>query len=197
MNLVLQPWKQDPARPRGWMPKACKVHILVLQQLVLLPELAHFWADPSFSAWEGADLTAELLFHLPAGLQVSLQLFNVLFQPTRRRKAAFSPGRGHPQGLWWGTLYEGCWTVRWIAEGPTAPLSAICLVLLFTILPARDNYFFFFGSTWTWTQDLHPEPLYQPYFCEGFFKTGSCKLFAQTGFKQWSSWSLSPEYLGL
>jgi hypothetical protein len=34
-------------------------------------------------------------------------------------------------------------------------------------------------------------------FCEGFFKTVSCELFAQAGFKLWPSWSLPPEYLGL
>jgi hypothetical protein len=31
----------------------------------------------------------------------------------------------------------------------------------------------------------------------GFFKIGSCELFAWVGFKQWSSWSLPPEWLGL
>jgi hypothetical protein len=52
---------------------------------------------------------------------------------------------------------------------------------------------FFFFSTGAWTQHLHLEPLHQPYFCEGFFETGSHKLFAQAGFKPQSSWSLPPE----
>jgi hypothetical protein len=49
--------------------------------------------------------------------------------------------------------------------------------------------FFFFLSTWVWTQGLHHEPLHQ-LFCEwwGFFEIGSCKLFAWAGFEPWSSW---------
>jgi hypothetical protein len=58
-------------------------------------------------------------------------------------------------------------------------------------------FFFFFCGTGAWTQNLHVEPFHQPYFCEGFFEIGSQALFAWTGFKPRSSWSLPPEYLGL
>jgi hypothetical protein len=37
---------------------------------------------------------------------------------------------------------------------------------------------FFFCSTGAWIQGLHCEPLCQPFFVMGFFKIGSCKLFA-------------------
>jgi hypothetical protein len=56
---------------------------------------------------------------------------------------------------------------------------------------------FFFCGTRAWTQGLHLEPLHQPFFCDGCFKTGFCELFPWAGFKLWSSWSLSPELLGL
>jgi hypothetical protein len=48
-----------------------------------------------------------------------------------------------------------------------------------------------------WTQGLHLKPPHQPFLAMGFFKIGSHKLFAQAGFKPWSSWSLPPEQLGL
>jgi hypothetical protein len=54
-------------------------------------------------------------------------------------------------------------------------------------------FFFFFLSTGAWTQGIHLEPLHQPFFCEGFFKTGSCELFARADFEPRSSWSLPPE----
>jgi hypothetical protein len=34
--------------------------------------------------------------------------------------------------------------------------------------------YFFFCSTRAWIQVFHFESLHQPYFCEGFFKIGSC-----------------------
>jgi hypothetical protein len=37
--------------------------------------------------------------------------------------------------------------------------------------------FFFFFGTRAWTQGLHLEALHQPFFCEGSFEIGSCKLF--------------------
>jgi hypothetical protein len=43
--------------------------------------------------------------------------------------------------------------------------------------------FFFFSATGAWTQGLHLEPLHQPFFVKGFFKIGSCGLFAEAGFK--------------
>jgi hypothetical protein len=55
------------------------------------------------------------------------------------------------------------------------------------------KFFFLFCGTGAWTQSLHIEPLHHPYFCEGFFEIGSHWLFAQSGFKPWSSWSLPPE----
>jgi hypothetical protein len=55
----------------------------------------------------------------------------------------------------------------------------------------------FFHGTSIWTQDLHLKPLYQPFFVKCFFKIGFPELFAQAGFEWWSSWSLSPEKLGL
>jgi hypothetical protein len=45
-------------------------------------------------------------------------------------------------------------------------------------------FFFFFGDPVAWTQGLHLKPLHQPIFVKGFFKIGSHKLFAQTGFEQ-------------
>jgi hypothetical protein len=56
---------------------------------------------------------------------------------------------------------------------------------------------FSFYSTGAWTQDLHLEPLHQPFLCvcDGCFKIGSLELFALIGFKPRSSWS--PELLGL
>lgn len=53
---------------------------LVLQQLVLLAQLAQLCADGALGAAQRADLTAQVLFYLPAGLQVCLQLFNILLQ---------------------------------------------------------------------------------------------------------------------
>jgi hypothetical protein len=44
-----------------------------------------------------------------------------------------------------------------------------------------------------WTQDLHLEPLHQPFFVMSFFEIGSHKLFARAGFELWPSWSLPPE----
>jgi hypothetical protein len=50
-------------------------------------------------------------------------------------------------------------------------------------LPAVSSFcnlfFFFFCSTGVWTQDLHLEPLHQPYFCEGFFEIGSHRTICQ------------------
>jgi hypothetical protein len=48
-------------------------------------------------------------------------------------------------------------------------------------------FFFFFCGTGAWTQDLHLEPLHQPYFCEEFLERGSHELFAQAGFNLRSS----------
>jgi hypothetical protein len=36
-------------------------------------------------------------------------------------------------------------------------------------------FFFFFCGTGAWSQEIHLKPLHQPYFCEGFFKTASCR----------------------
>jgi hypothetical protein len=45
-----------------------------------------------------------------------------------------------------------------------------------------------FCSTGVWTQDLYPEPLYQPYLCDGvFFQIVSLKLFVWAGFEPQSS----------
>jgi hypothetical protein len=41
-------------------------------------------------------------------------------------------------------------------------------------LPSKHEETFkknLFWGTGAWTQDLHLEPLHQPYFCEGFFET--------------------------
>jgi hypothetical protein len=54
-------------------------------------------------------------------------------------------------------------------------------------------FLFFFYSTGAWTQDLHLEPLHQPFFVMGFFEIGSHKLFPRAGLEWWSSWSLLPE----
>jgi hypothetical protein len=49
------------------------------------------------------------------------------------------------------------------------------------------SFFLFFGSTEAWTEGLHLESLHQPYFCEGFFKIESHKLFALGDFEPRSS----------
>jgi hypothetical protein len=62
------------------------------------------------------------------------------------------------------------------------------------------NFFFiliFFFRTMVWTQGLHLEPIHQPFFVMDFFEIGSSELFAWAGFELHSSWSLSPEQLGL
>jgi hypothetical protein len=52
----------------------------------------------------------------------------------------------------------------------------------------RKESIFLFGSTGTWTQGLHLEPLCQRVFVMGIFEIGSRELFAQAGFKPPSSW---------
>jgi hypothetical protein len=56
---------------------------------------------------------------------------------------------------------------------------------------------FFLPCTGAWTQSLHGEPLHQPFFVMGIFEIGSHELFAQAGFELRSSWSRSPEKVGL
>jgi hypothetical protein len=83
-------------------------------------------------------------------------------------------------------------------------LSFLSSLWILDISPLLDDFLTFCGlslesgdyflcSTGAWTQGLHLEPLHHPHLCEGFFKIGSCKLFAWAGFKLWSSWSLPPE----
>jgi hypothetical protein len=48
------------------------------------------------------------------------------------------------------------------------------------------SFFLFYGMG-VLTQDLHPEPIHQPFFVMGVFEIGSCKLFAWAGFKPQSS----------
>jgi hypothetical protein len=45
---------------------------------------------------------------------------------------------------------------------------------------------FFFFQYWRLSGSTL-EPLYQPYFCEGFFEIGSCELLAWVGFELRSS----------
>lgn len=56
------------------------IHSLVLQQLVLLAQLAQLSAYGALSAAQRANLAAQVLLNLPAGLQVCLQLLNILLQ---------------------------------------------------------------------------------------------------------------------
>jgi hypothetical protein len=51
----------------------------------------------------------------------------------------------------------------------------------------------FFFQTRVWTQGLYLDPLYQPFYCDGFFEIGSPELFARAGLEPRSSWSLPPE----
>lgn len=64
------------ARPTGtkrvWTRTWLKFHSLVLQQLVLLSQLAELAAYGALGASQRADLAAQVLFNLPAGLQVRL-----------------------------------------------------------------------------------------------------------------------------
>jgi hypothetical protein len=50
--------------------------------------------------------------------------------------------------------------------------------------------FCFVCGSGSWTQDLHLEPLQQPYLCAGIFEMGLHELFALAGSEPWSSWSL-------
>lgn len=59
---------------------------LVLQQFVVLPQLAELRAYAPLRAAQGADLAAQILLHLPARLQICFQPLNVLLQPAGRRK---------------------------------------------------------------------------------------------------------------
>jgi hypothetical protein len=94
-----------------------------------------------------------------------------------------------------------------ITRGPCGPLhcetrparecythSSLGCCLEVVLIPA---FFLFFGGgsgdNGAWMQGLHPQPLHQSFYVKGFFKIGSLKLFPWTGFKLWSSWSLSPE----
>jgi hypothetical protein len=56
-----------------------------------------------------------------------------------------------------------------------------------------DSLICLLGSQTQQTHGLHLQQLYQPYFCEGFFKIDVMELFAQIGFELGSSWSLPPE----
>lgn len=67
------------------MSRSWKRHSLVLQQLVLLAELAQLGAYGALGAAQRADLAAQILLHLAAGLQVCLQLLHILLQPETQR----------------------------------------------------------------------------------------------------------------
>lgn len=55
--------------PCTWL---LKQNILVLKQFIFLPELSNFRPNAPLRASQRADLTTQLLFNLPACLQVSL-----------------------------------------------------------------------------------------------------------------------------
>lgn len=59
---------------------------LVLQQLIFLAELPQLRAHAPLGTAQRADLTAQVLLHLSARLQVSLQLLYVLLKPDKQRK---------------------------------------------------------------------------------------------------------------
>lgn len=63
--------------------------LLILKQLIFLAKLSNFRADSPFRAGQSPDLTAQLLLNLPAGLQVRLQLLNILFQPRIKEQRCF------------------------------------------------------------------------------------------------------------
>jgi hypothetical protein len=52
-------------------------------------------------------------------------------------------------------------------------------------LKLSSCFTFFLCGTGAWTQGLHLEPLYQPYFCEEFFEIGH-ELFAWADCEPWS-----------
>lgn len=56
---------------------------LVLQQLIVLSQLAQFGAKAAVLAAQGGELAAQLRLQLPVGLEISLQALNVLLQPWR------------------------------------------------------------------------------------------------------------------
>lgn len=66
-------------------PSRGERHSLVLQQLVLLPQLAQLAAYGALGAAQRADLAAQVLLDLAAGLQVCLQLLHILLQPEAQR----------------------------------------------------------------------------------------------------------------
>lgn len=58
-----------------------EVHPLVLQQLVVLAELAQLRAKAAVLAAQGGELTSQLRLQLPVGLKIRLQSLHVLLQP--------------------------------------------------------------------------------------------------------------------
>ncbi len=59
---------------------------LVLQQLVVLAELAQLRAKAAVLAAQRGKLTSQLRFQLPVGLQICLQTLHILLQPFRGEK---------------------------------------------------------------------------------------------------------------
>jgi hypothetical protein len=95
----------------------------------------------------------------------------------------------HPSLLRWGlTMLPRLPLDFWVQEillpqpSITGPISVCPPLISFLFL----QY---------WGLNTRPSPWVTPpaLFCEGFFKIGSLKLFAQAGFEPQSSWSLPPE----
>lgn len=58
-------------------------HLLVLQQLVVLAELAQLRAEAAVLAAQGGELTPQFRLQLPVGLQIRFQTLYILLQPAR------------------------------------------------------------------------------------------------------------------
>jgi hypothetical protein len=91
----------------------------------------------------------------------------------------------------WETQTKCLWMITFWSDDGKSDQCGNCVTV------HAHTFFFFFCSTGVWTQGLPFKPFHQSFFVMGFFEIGFRKLFAQTGFKPQSSWSLSPEQLGL
>lgn len=106
-------------------------HSLVLQQLVLLAQLAQLGAHGALVAAHGADLTAQVLLHLAAGLQVCLQLLDVLLQPETQR------GKHDDETNQWQNNPRWCYETRQHLFPKERSHRADCQVGLLLLAPVQ------------------------------------------------------------
>jgi hypothetical protein len=81
------------------------------------------------------------------------------------------------------SLLSDSWIIEsGVTTGSNVNSSQWAHGLTLAMLRLSTFFSFLFLQYWGLTLGLHLEPLHQPYFCEGFFKLGSCELFAWVGF---------------